>query len=364
MTLWELDDLTDWIDVEIKSAEIPKRYQNLVAVLQKNTQTPQKEPFENQKVALFDVLSNVDLFVLNQEQTDAVDRLGILANVGHAAIDEINDVLYKNAIDVATAHKKVNEMLGAINQGIAKSDQIKGALSGLIDDRDYQERGATLKVRFTNGVALNNLSDLKTWSSNWYEIGRGIAMANGQTPDEIEIVGAAEGSILLFLGATYAVVKTIGDTVLKALSVAERVLEIRKKAEEVKALQLGNDKLYLELLREADKLRDSKKESIATEVLASIGGKPDGETRTAIERSITKLLEFVENGGEIDCYLPPTESTRDDDGTDPSEAKHRALIDKVKTDFESIREIEDRLRLLSDDHGTDDPKAHDPESKT
>ena len=72
-------------------------------------------------------------------------------------------------------------------------------------------------------------------------------MAQGLVPEEIKILRASEGSIILVLVVVYAFAKTISDIILRALSISERVLDIKKKAEELKTMKLINEQIVKDL---------------------------------------------------------------------------------------------------------------------
>ena len=137
MTIRELDQLTQWIDCEVVNENISQKYSALVQVLAQNVQPQQQQPFENQKEDLFKALRPMKLYSLDQEQIKVLKDLEILATLGNRAVETIKDVLYRNAIDIATAHKSINAMLQVLNVGINKMDQIKTALVGFVEPEEY-----------------------------------------------------------------------------------------------------------------------------------------------------------------------------------------------------------------------------------
>ena len=137
MTIRELDQLTQWIDCEVVNENISQKYSALVQVLAQNVQPQQQQPFENQKEDLFKALRPMKLYSLDQEQIKVLKDLEILATLGNRAVETIKDVLYRNAIDIATTHKSINAMLQVLNTGINKMDQIKTALVGFVEPEEY-----------------------------------------------------------------------------------------------------------------------------------------------------------------------------------------------------------------------------------
>ncbi len=250
MDISELIQLTHWIDREIKGEQIPERYENLKQVLQANGRPNQpKQPFESQRDDLLAALPKVPLEVLNNQQLAFLRKIGIGNNVGVEAVSQVEDVLFRNAIDVATAAQKLGEITEQIAEGIAKSDAIQNALADSIEDELVPELDGKVLVRvaFTHEASISNVVDLKTWSNIWHDIGRGIAMIHDAPPEEIQVIGASRGSVVLDLAVAYGIAATISKIILEALKVTEKVLDIRKKAEEIRALKLGNAKIAKEL---------------------------------------------------------------------------------------------------------------------
>jgi hypothetical protein len=352
MTIRELSALTEWVDQEIVAANVPQAYQALVSALQQNTQG-QQQSFDEQRQALLELLRRVPVEALDFEQQRMLDKMGVLECVGDSAVTDIEDTLYRNVIDVATAHQRVSEMMQSVTNGVKKNDQIKAAFKGLVEPPSEVSEMARIKVRFTGSAALGNLSDLRQWSNEWFDIGRGIALAEGRSPEEISIIGTSEGSIIVILGVAYGMAKVISVIILKALEAAERFLEIKKKAQEIRALQLSNTKIEAEIEKEAEQHHEKARAQIVEDLLQGRSeSKADGEVRTALERSVSKLLLFIQKGGEVDCYLPePEESELDDSELEEGETAEQQpdsaqLRESVRENFERIREIEERVRLL------------------
>ena len=111
MNVSELFDLTHWVTDEIVSTKIPQKYQTLQTILQQHSQPDQKkQPFEDQKNDLTEALKNVPLRKLTKDQLLFLHKLGIAQAVGEEGIDVIEDILYKNVIDVATSAQKLKEI--------------------------------------------------------------------------------------------------------------------------------------------------------------------------------------------------------------------------------------------------------------
>lgn len=347
MNVSELYELTNWIDSEITNRRIVRLYQQLHSILQQNTQPNQpKAPFEEQKNNLIAALRDVALDRVTKDQFEFLGKLGIADAVGEAGVLALEDVLFKNVIDVATSAQKINEQIQKLSEGVSKSTQIKNGLAGCVSVDEFEAKEQVLmRVSFTGHASMSNISDFKNWGSIWYDIGRGISMAHGMTPEDIHIVGATKGSIIIELAVAYGIAATTSSIILKALRVAERVIEIKTKAAELRTLQLHNDKLAKDLEKEAEKEKERGIEDISAQFLEKLKIKKDGEgdKANALDKAVKNLVNFIENGGEVDFVLPEDEGSAE--GDEP-ENEDRQQAKELRIAFEEIRRLEKKIELL------------------
>lgn len=337
MNVSELSNLTQWITNQIETKTIPQKYQTLQALLQQHSQpNNQKPPFESQKQDLINALISVPLMQLTKDQLDFLSCLGIAQAVGEEGANEVNDVLYKNVIDVATSARKIQELNQKLIDGIARSKKIKEGLAGCVTEEKYEADNETLmRVSFTGGALMSNVTDFKKWGAFWYDIGRGVAMAHNAAPEEIKIVGATKGSIIIELALVNGVAVTISQIILAALKVAEKVIDIKTKAEELRRLKMKNEKFAKELDGEAENEKKSGIEEITKEVANTLQLKEseEGEKIKALDRSVKNIVDFIEKGGVID-FVAPEIGKEDDDNQ------------KLRVAFQEIRRLEAKIALL------------------
>lgn len=341
MNVSELFNLTHWISKEIEDALIPKKYQTLQAILQQHAQpNQQKQPFESQKDTLTNALSNVPLARLTRDQLDFLYHLGIAEAVGEEGVATIEDLLYRNVIDVATSAQKLQRILQKLNEGINKSNQIKAGLTGCVLKEEYEaEDQILMRVSFTGHAVMANVADFKSWGGIWYDIGRGIAMAHNSSPEDVRIVGATKGSIIIELAVACSIATTTSGIILSALKVAEKVLDIKRKAEELRGLKLRNNKFAKDLENEAENEKKAGIEEITSEVAKQLELKDgEGDKVKALDTSVKNLVNFIEKGGIVDFVMPDEEEEHEED-----KAKKNAAL---RLAFQQIRKLEKKLALL------------------
>ena len=342
MNVSELFELTHWITREIEDEDIPQKYQALQTILQQHAQpNQQKTPFEAQKDDLIDSLKKVPLGQLTRDQLEFLYPLGIASFVGEEGINAIEDTLYKNVIDVATSAQKLVETLQKINEGISKSNQIKAGLTDCVIEEEYEtDNEILMRVSFTGNALMSNVTDFKSWGNIWYDIGRGIAMVHNASPEEVKIVGATKGSIIIELAVIASIATTTSGIILAALKVAEKVLDIRTKAEELRGLKMKNDKFAKDLEKEAENEKKAGIEEITGEVIKTLNIKKDGEGDKvkALDTAVKNLVNFIEKGGIVDFIIPEDEEEQEEG----EESKNEEL----RVAFQEIRQLEKKLTLI------------------
>ena len=324
-----------------------QKYQQLYQVLQQNTQpNQQKQPFEEQKELLISALREVPLIELSLGQIEILTTIGIATNVGTEGIELVEDTLFKNALDIATAAQRIQQAIQEISQGIQWSQQEKELLTKIIETEEVSEIGdqVLLRVHFTREAHLSNLTELKDWGKTWWEIGRGIGMAHGEAPENISVVGASKGSIIVSLLSAYAIAKTASGIIMEALKVIEKVYDIKKKAQEVKALELANDEAEKSLEEAAETEKQNGVENIINHTIDEIGldRNKEGDKVNELSSAVRKLVDFVEKGGEVDFVLPDEEEELEEGEADEKVQER----ERLRVMFKEVRRLEKKIHQL------------------
>lgn len=350
MNVSELFDLTNWINTYIRKPDLVSKYTALQSALQTYAQPNQRgHSFEAERKDLIEFIKDIPSHSLTKHQLEFLNSIGIGNYISSEGVAYIEDILYKNVIDVADSAAKVAKIVESINNGLSRTEQIQTGLSECVEIEEYEAKGDVLiRVTFTGEASLKNVSDFKEWGKIWYEIGRGIALAHDKTPEDIRVIGATKGSIVIELAALATIAGTTSYIIMEGLKVAEKVLDIRKKAEELKGLKLKNSALAQDLEKCADDEKAEAVESITKDAASKlkINPKKDGDKISALNKSVKLLLDFVENGGEVDFVMH----------NDPdSDEEDQALVEELKSlrdNFSEIRLLEDKIKALEDStHG-------------
>jgi len=349
----ELYALTLWADKEIRNKNVPQKYQALLKILQQNTKPNQpKQPFEAQKEDLLQTLRAINVSDLNESQKSFMRELGLLDLVGEEGAKNIEQILYINALDIATATQKINQLLQQLNSALQKLQQIKSGLDGYVKIETELKDKALIRVYFENEASIKNITNLKEWSSVWFEIGRGVAMLHESPPEEIEVIGASRGSLIIELATTYFIARTISRIIIEILNIVEKILFLKQKAEEIKSIQLANQhqenliKLSSQLSKQADEIKETEIENLVDSVLEAEGKAEKKDIINDLRKSIKNLFNFFEKGGDVDLTIPDSEFDEDDESLDQLDQPRDELVMELKQKVKELHGLKNKIKML------------------
>ncbi|WP_020614777.1 hypothetical protein [Sediminispirochaeta bajacaliforniensis] len=347
MNLYELYDVTTWIKYEVVEKKVPSLYQELINVIEHNinAQNDQpQQPFDKQRNALIEGLKKIKIFSLSFEQIELLKNIGCYESIGKNAANEIDQIFYKKGLDIASALKEIQTLHQRLNSGIDRLKKIETNLNGIIKEKDRPDidNEAVLKVHFKQHASITNVSEFKKWANDWYDISRGIALSIDMAPESVRVISAEKGSIIVALSVAIPLAGIVSKVILRVLEIADKVLEIKKKSEEIKNLKLQNKKIEQDLIKEAETIKKNEIEQLVIQIVEEHIVQPDGEKRTALEKSIKKLISFIEKGGDVDCYIPYDSENASDTADEREDNAYQ-----IYTNFKKIRELDSKLKLLA-----------------
>ncbi len=346
MNVVELYNLTKWVRREVVKTELEQKYVTLQAILQQNS-NQSSQPFEEPKNNLIEAVQNVDLISLTKPQIDFLNKIEILHALGDQGVKQIEDILYHDRLDIKTASNKFQGIIFKLEEGVNIINKIFEGLNGNIQD-DIDEYGddVLMRISFLDDASMSNVEDFKDWGKKWHSIGYGIAIAHGATPQDIKIVGASRGSVVLELITTAPILATIGVITWWSLKVAEKVQGMVKTAAEIKKLNLENKRYEAVSANLAEGLEEEKQACIKAAIDSQIKKlklkkTSDGDKINALTESITTLIDFIEKGGELDFVIPEEEnSDSEEDG------KIEDKFAEIRNNAKEIRTLKNELKLI------------------
>ncbi len=334
MNVIELYSLTQWANREVVENQLLGKYQNILNMLLQNNHQF-KTLGEDEKNDLLETLKSIDFTILTKDQVDFLDELQILSDIGFYGVSQIKDVLFLNQVTVGTASQELKKVVKNLGEGINKITAISSGLSGLVRDEigEYQDE-VIIRVGFLGDASISNFKHFKDWGDSWYFIGHGIAMAHGVAPENIKIIGATRGSIILELLTNPEIAKTVGSIILWCQKVVKNHLEIKSMLASMKHRKVKDAVLEEHLTKktaESETYTEDDIDEIMTILIEEIklNKKLDGDKIETLKKSAIALFDFNRRGGTVKLIAPTKE--KDSDEPDP---------------FLKIREIDTKIRDL------------------
>lgn len=341
--LSELSHLARWIREKLEKRGLENKYAELVERIRVNTMPGQQRvPFQNERDQLFKELRSIPLYELTVGQLEVLEKLGLSQCIGEEGVRKIEQALGNSGLDIASALQEVERMAQAVSSGIGWAKDMLPRLELLTTHHQTVDPSeeVLLRVRFSSDASIENVTDLKKWTANWFDISRGVSMLHGEKPERIRVVGASSGSIIMMLAAPYVVTKTITIMLSDILKVAEHILRLRRATEEIRSLKIKNDAAQRALEEEIESTRQAAVEDIVNAVMERIESKskPAGDVKNAVEKSVERLLEFSQKGGEVDFVINEPDA-------DAPEDLLRAQTE-LRSAVEDVRRIEHSMKQL------------------
>lgn len=348
MNIEELFDVADWISAWLQGP-CTKQYAALQQkILQKSKQPAQQEGFEEEKLALYETIERLPLDMLSRSQIDVLRQLGIAHLLGQQGKSEIEKILTDNTLDLTTAAKRIQENSQDLNKAVEWSTNAYQVLSKVVDKTTDELSGnaAMLHVHFEGDAAVANFSDMKDWSEAWFTISRGFAMAANEPPENIRIVSAGKGSIIIDAVATLWVSKLLTHVIKAIFEAQEQYYHMVIAREHAKKAVRDNRVIQDEFDKELDNAEKQAIERVTNDAIetAEIAPKGDGERAEALKRAVKQLFRFMKKGGDVDIAVTKDAPEDPEDGQDYSEARE-ALRQRTA----EAKRLSQRVRQLSHD---------------
>jgi hypothetical protein len=185
---------------------------------------------------------------------------------------------------------------------------------------------ATIRIIFKSDASMNNVKDWKDYSKDWHDIIRGVAMSVGETPEDVKVVGASKGSLVMVLAGT-ATVTTLLAVIAKNLTgISKNVISAKIAWEEYKQKAIVTQTMEREHKKALKDQRDEGLRLAKAAALAALPAPVAGDAQNALESAVDKILGFAEKGGEMDFVAPSKNDEEEENELMEAFATTRAAI--------------------------------------
>lgn len=334
MNVIELFELAEWYKSNFEG--LRNLYSTLHSVLKNNATQPSQQAVEEPLGKLVSFLSKMNLGELSLQQLKLLQQLGVSHLVGKEGVSYINNTIKTATYDPASTEQKINTALQKIEEVNQRLSGFSSAVTELgikPDSFEGVEGRIIVRIGFKDDASINNVSDWKSSSEDWYNIIRGLAMVAGEAPEDTKVIGATNGSLILVLAATAGVTKLLAMISKHITGIAKDVISVGIERENLRQKKMLSKEMENEFINMEKTKRTDGITTVNKELAKMMPKGTQGDIKNAIETSITKLLEFGENGGDVDFVTPPEIELVVEDGV----AEKRS--DEALAEFENIRKL-------------------------
>lgn len=342
MDVSQVINLATWVADNLP--QVSKSYGQLHQKLDHNAKQPQKEPLRDQFQHLTKLLDAMSFEHLTNEELDLLRDLETLQYLGCLGWKFVNDTITTSDFDPASAAADIQVAMQNINGTIRKLKNTQGALRELglemLNDELVMMELPLVRVRFKEQASVDDVTRLKKWTADWYDIARGAALSVGETPQSVKVVGANNGSVIVTLGTIASVTMVLAIIAKNAGRIASEVLSIANDIEDFRHKRRLNKVIEDELKRQQAMVQETGIEDTLTEIKQSVPELIENEVDNALRKSITKYFDFYKKGGDVD-FIPPRVQPDEPD----EEVEDQELLDQIA---HQAQENEKLVRVIED----------------
>lgn len=330
MQVAELMDLSEWLERHVLGNS--STFEQFTVICEQNATNGTKQPLAEAQNELDDALLNMPMEQLSFGQMEVLEDRGIAQYLGQRGRDFYERLFIRENFDPADAAKQARVSWNLLQSVTRQLIEVQNSLAGLGFKNALHEVDSTkftARIYFQKDAGIHNMPDLREWAENWDIIARGITESIGERTEDFEIVGASTGSVIIIAWMTQAVAKAFAVVTTHISKAAINIIKVKEAYDKMRHLGEMQD-----ILEERERASIDRYK-VETRLIV-IGGLKENfadamdETKTALlERSITKYLDFVEKGGEVDIIVPT--AAYDLDGANGVEVRHvKSMVEESR----------------------------------
>jgi len=290
--------------------------------------------------------------------------IGADRRVGPGVQSRVNAILSTHGQTTAALVGQLTALQSDINSFKKTCSQVMNGLKALgITPHEIAEGEFEVGVLIPHSVVDQKLGSLVKELSDWNKIVRCYQEVAGEDHREVTVKSLVSGSYELYIPLGMVAARYLTKTIEAVMDLYLKVLEIRKRRLELE--KLGAPFLETEGVQKHEKeLLDKGIQALAKEIIkeapkegnANIEAHRKHEIETQLVKSITKIIRFVDKGGNVEVTSAQIESPQEPEDSEtptPDEAQaytqsleefNRALAEFKKV--EDIRKSGSSLRRL------------------
>lgn len=344
--------------------KVSDQYEKLHQKLKHNATQLEKQTIRDDLNVLLEILQTMPLHMLSNEQVDLLEKEGVREFVGVSGVQNINRMVKSGRFDPASAAADVQGIANLLTQSLTRIGAIHNSLSemdGFVDEESSYKQ-ITIRLHFKESAAISDMAEWKKWADEWYDIIRGVTMCVDEAPENVKVIGAHQGSVIMVLGATAAVTGTLLVISSHLTKIALNALQVANSFADFKHKLAINDTIIDGLEKAIAQYEEEALGVLLTAAKESLPVRINGEQENALKRSIDKYKKFTEQGGEVDFISPPESDENIYEGLDDAEIES---ITNVRENIVELRDTREKIRLVTSqshvEEDFEDDDLDDPE---
>ncbi|WP_281973133.1 hypothetical protein [Ruegeria faecimaris] len=357
MEVAEVFELARWYDEE--GPNLSEQYKKLRTVLNHNASQNQKQPVREPLEELILALKSMPMTELNFQQVAHLDDMGVAPYLGNRGAEFVERVVTQSSYDPATSASEIGQALTSVNNAIQTLSSLVAELKNngfkpdvLTDDLNGDM--ASARIQFKQDASIGDIADMKKWSNDWNDIARGIGHLVGQTPHDLKVVGATNGSIVVCVTGSMMLISAFAFMSKKVSGIVLDVLRVQNAIEDLRHKRISNETIEKSMRddlkkREGDLVKDIIK---GLKERAEDAYEPEHDAH--LETAVKKYVAFSKKGGEMDYLQPPEPELHEDDQEGEPEEHQDLLVNELRELVSEIRSIKAETLLLADISGGDE----------
>ncbi|MEX0306033.1 MAG: hypothetical protein AB3N12_01490 [Ruegeria sp.] len=337
-------NLANWADENLP--EITSAFDELQSTLQHNASQSKQREVRSSYQRLSTRLARMSFEGLTNEEIDLIREFGALNFLGGRGTEFLEQIAQTRNFDPASAAADVAMGAQVLNDFLKKSTTARDAILeiGLTAQSSAQDKQEfpLIRVRFKDKASVDDVTLLKKWSTDWYDITRGAALSVGEAPEAVRVVGANNGSIIITLSTVASVTFILAIVAKNAGRIASEVLSIANDIENLRHKKHLNKVIEKELQRQQETAQERGIETTLAEIKEAVPELISKHADNELRKSITKYFDFYEKGGDVDFI--PARKNSDEQNKVGNAVRYSKQISKEAQENERLIEVISEVR--------------------
>ncbi|MEO1420842.1 MAG: hypothetical protein AAFU66_07815 [Pseudomonadota bacterium] len=328
-----------WLPITIEN------YSPLREVLTHNASHNNQQPVQPHLEGLIKFLNAMPTHHLNRQQMDVLDRLSVAHLIGKSGATWVNDAVQTTVFDPASTRDNVSmafDLLKVAEETLHSFHTTAGILGLDAHEPETDLPPFRVTVIFRSEAAIRDVAELNREAKIWEQIVSGIAGAVGERPQDIKIVGASSGSILLTLAASAAATGLLALISKHGSRIASDFIEVAETIEDLRHKKAINAEIEEQMRQLLSQRKEKIVDDTLDEIQEQIGKKVDAEVKGKLKLSVEKLLDFRQRGGDVD-FAAGRESSESEEEKNELDGPLRE-VGKIIEDANKARQQLDRIQ--------------------